>query len=321
MHAVAEVLLDYDRAKISGCSWDLLGSTLEEWSKNDPLAVKQFLETHHAQDLERYYPKLVRNWAAYDPEAARAWVTEITDNHPPPPEGDADLGDGWTATAAGMLSGWLEGFLENEPEAAIHYILEHPSNEVVSEALRPVAGNLFIMSPDRARDFVRQLAEEQRATSLSGIADQANRFVRSDAADPTTSPRFVAEWMRRAFPEQWERQLGAVLLEWKYGNPPELLAWMAELPAGERETAVRRFPTFVSDEKPSEDFDLIMQADDLVLRDQLLERLAKGTHFHGEALVRVIQTSKLPPAHKLHLASLIPPPPDYGAAPSDSSTE
>jgi hypothetical protein len=96
---------------------------------------------------------------------------------------------------------------------------------------------------------------------------------------------------------------------------------MAELPPDERATAVRRFPTYVFEDKPREDFDLIMRGDDLVLRDQLLETLARRTTSHREALLQVIQTSDLPPAQKLHLASLIPPRTDYSANVSDSSTD
>ena len=76
METVAEVLLSFDRGEISGCSFDVLGESLEEWGKSDPLALKQFVETHRDQDLDRYFDNLVRNWAAYDPEAARLWMAE-----------------------------------------------------------------------------------------------------------------------------------------------------------------------------------------------------------------------------------------------------
>ena len=102
MQAVAEVLLGFDRMEISSCSWDMLRETMEEWGKNDPLALKNFLESHRSQDVDRYFPQLIRQWAAYDPEAAHQWMREEVAKHPAPPPGDENLGDGWTSTVGGM---------------------------------------------------------------------------------------------------------------------------------------------------------------------------------------------------------------------------
>jgi hypothetical protein len=306
MQAVAEVLLSFNRMEISSCSWDMLRENLDEWGKNDPLALKQFLESHRDQNVERCFDKLVRNWAAYDPEAAQRWMTEEVQRHPPPPEGDENWGDGWTAEMSEMAVAWVEGFLENDPDAAVKYVLEHATEPSVSDAINPFAGDLFIMSPDRARDFVKSLPEKQRSESLAGIASKADRFVESEAGDGTTSPRFVAEWMQRSFPDSWEEHIEYVLREWKYGNAQELLAWMAALPAGARGAVVRRFPTYVSDEKPNEDFDLIMQIHDTVVRDALLESLAREATSNGKALLGVLDKSDLPASQKVHLVSLVP---------------
>jgi hypothetical protein len=317
MQAVAEVLLSFNRREISSCSWDMLRENLDEWGKNDPLALKQFLETHRDQDVERYFDKLVRNWAAYDPEAAQRWMTEEVQKHPPSPAGDENWGDGWTAEISGMAVAWVEGFLENDPDAAVKYVLEHATDPNLSEAMNPFAANLFSMSPDRARDFVKSLPEKQRSDSLAGIASQADRFVGSGTGDDTTSPRFIAEWMQRSFPDSWEEHIESVLREWKYGNAQELLAWMAALPASVRGAVVRRFPTYVSDDKPSEDFDFIMQIDDTVARDTLLETLAREATSNGKALLGVLEKSSLPATQKVHLASLIPA--DHSVTESDEN--
>jgi hypothetical protein len=307
MQAVADVLLSFDRMEISSCSWDMLRETLDEWGRNDPLALKQFLETHRDRDVDRYFPKLVRNWAAYDPEAAQEWMIAQVQQHPPPPEGDENLGDGWTSTVGEMATSWIEGFLENDPDAAVNYILEHAADPSVRAAIDSVAGDLFSISPDRARDFLNRLPLEQRLAALEGVARQANGFVPSDARDNMTSPRFVAEWMLKSFPENWQGPFELVLREWKYGNAQELFAWMADLPASTRETAIGRFPTYVSDDKPNEDFDLIMQARDPIVRDGLLEVLAREATFNGKALLGVLEKSALSPSQRAHLASLIPP--------------
>jgi|GEM_PF-3910263 len=307
MQAVAEVLLGFDRMEISSCSWDMLAETLDEWGRNDPLALKEFLESHRDRDVDRYFPKLVRNWAAYDPEAAQRWMTEEVRKHPPPPPDDENLGDGWTSTVGLMSTAWVEGFLENDPDAAVNYVLEHAAEPSVGDAVNAFAGDLFTMSPDRARDFLSRLPPEQRSAGLEGVANKADQFVLSDATDNATSPRFIAEWMLKSFPDGWQGPFDYVLREWKYGNAQELFAWMADLPATTREAVVRRFPTYVSQDKPSEDFNLIMQAPDPVVRDGLLEVLAREATLNGKALLSVLEKSALPASQKAHLASLIPP--------------
>ena len=317
MQAVAEVLLSFDRMEISSCSWDMLAETLEEWGRNDPSALKEFLESHRDRNVDRYFPTLVRTWAAYDPEGAQRWMMEQVQRHPPPPPGDENLGDGWTSTVTSMTTAWVRGFLENDSEAAVNYVLEHATESSIAEALDPFAGDLFVMSPDRARDFLNRLPEEQRVAGLAGIALKTDRFVLSDASENTTSPRFIADWMLKSFPENWQGRFDYILMEWKYGNVPELFAWMADLPATTREAVIRQFHTYVSEDKPSEDFDLIMQAPDPVVRNGLLETLARNATLNGKLLLAVLQNSNLPPSQKAYLVSLIPPEKSF----SDSDDE
>lgn len=307
MQAVAEVLLGFDRMEISSCSWDMLKETMEEWGKNDPLALKEFLESHRGQAVDRYFPQLIRQWAAYDPEAAHHWMVEEVAKHPAPPEGDENLGDGWTSTVGYMETDWILGFLEKDPDAAVSYMLEHATEPVIKDSIEAFAGDLFKMSPERARDFLNHLPEEQSVAGLLGINRKADRFVRSEEKENTASPRFVAEWMMRSFPDTWQRSFDNVLLEWKYGNAQELFAWMTDLPVSTRDAVIRKFPTFVSNDKPSEDFDLIMQVRDPVVRDGLLETLARDATSYGKSLLAVLEKSDLPPSQKAHLASLVPP--------------
>lgn len=309
MQAIAEVLLSFDRIEISSCSWDMLRETLDEWGRNDPLALKEFLETHRDQDVDRYFPKLLRNWAAYDPEAAQKWMREIIQNHPPPPPDDTTMAsERWTEMTSEMGIAWIEGFLENDRDAAINYVLEHIAEPIVADAVNAFAGDLFIMSPDQARDFLSRLPREQQLAGLNGISLKADRTVLSNAPDNTTSPRFIAEWILKSFPDNSER-FDWVLGEWKYADSQEMFAWMAELPASTRAAVVRRFHTYVSNDEPSEDFDLIMQARNPVVRDGLLETLARNATSNGKALLGVLEKSALPPSQKAHLAALIPPEP------------
>ena len=326
MQAVAEVLLTYDRADISSCSWDMLADTLDEWGHSDPLALKQFLENRGDQDVERYYGELVRNWAAYDPEAAQEWMNDLIARRPPSPElenGGSELFEehAWRSSVEEMLTAWVRGFLEHDADAAMQYVLVNVATPQVSNALVSFAGELFAMSPDRARDFIHRLPEEQRPRAIDGVAEKANAFVRSNARDNSTSPRFVAEWMLQFPADVWEGSISNVLHQWKAADAGELLSWMGDLTAETREAVVRRFPTYVLRETAERDFASIMQARDAGLRDVLLEKLMRGASDAREAMIDVLGRSVLPAAEQARLAAMIPMPSEVMNVAVDDGSE
>ena len=325
METVADVLLSFDRIEISGCSYDLLRDSLDEWGRNDPLALKQFLETHRDQEVDRYFPSLVLNWASYDPEAARAWMEKEMEKRPliptrPTEDGGEEVFDSdWRSTVESMSVAWVQGFLSHDPDRATQYVVENADNPAVERALYWLAGDLYLMSPVQARDLIVRLPEKQQSQSLRSVADKANILVNSDASDNATSPRSVAEWMLKFPPQAYGEGIGLVLGSWEMSNPQELFAWMADLPAPTRDQMVRHFPS-VSSRNTQEDFDTVMQVPDPALRTQLLEHLARGATYAHSQLRRVLEKSKLPAEEKERLASLIPKP-EYETASVDEDTE
>lgn len=325
METVADVMLSFDRIEISGCSYDLLRDSLDEWGKNDPLALKRFLETHRDKDVDGYFDKLVLNWAAYDPEAAQEWMAKEIEKRPfiptrPTEEGGEEVFDSdWRSAVESMSAAWIQGFLANDPDRATQYVVEHADNPAVEYALNWLAGDLFLASPDRARDLINRLPEKQQSKSLRSIADKANGLVKSDASDNATSPRYVAEWMLKFPPEMYQEGIGSVLRSWEFSDPQELFAWMAELPTSTRDEMVRQYPS-VSSETTQEDFDTVMQVPDPALRTQLLEHVARDAKYAEKQLRRVLEKSKLPAEEKARLVSLIPKP-EYETVSVDEDTE
>ncbi len=314
MEAVAEVLLGFDRIEISGCSYDLLRETLDEWGKTDPLSLKQFLETHRGQDVEGYFDKLVGNWAAYDPEAAREWMENEVRKRPlipnqPRPDGSEEIFDGdWRSTVEGMAVAWIQGFLTHDPDAAITYVLEHAENEEVKRTLFWFASDLFRISPERTRDFVSRLSGELQTRSLEAAARVADPLVSYTAKDNTTSPRYVAEWLLQFSPEAWQAAIPSTLRTWESANPKDLFAWMADLPTETRAGMVRTYPAYTTADRAQEDFEAIMQTGDRDLRMQLLEKLMRAAKDAEAAMRIVLENADLPSEHKSHLARLIPTP-------------
>jgi hypothetical protein len=325
METVADVLLSFDRGEISGCSYDLLRETLDEWGKNDPLALKQFLETHRDKDVERYFDKLVFNWAAYDPEAAREWMAKEIEKRPllptrPTKDGGEEIFDSdWRSTVESMPVAWIQGFLAHDPDRATQYVVENADNPAVEQGLYWLAGDLYAISPERARDLIIGLPEKQQSQSLRSVGDKANVLVKSDASDNATSPRYVAEWMLKFPPQTYREGIGSVLRSWEMSDPQELFVWMADLPAPTRDQMVRQFPS-VSSENTQEDFDTVMQVPDPVLRTQLLEQLSRAATYAEVQLRRVLEKSGLPAEEKARLISLIPKP-EYETGAVDEDTE
>lgn len=325
MEAVADVLMSFDRGEISGCSYDLLGETLDEWGKNDPLALKQFLETHRDQDVDRYFHNLVLNWAVYDPEAAREWMAKEIEKRPLLPtrlteEGGEEIFDSeWRSAVEGMSVAWIQGFLTHDPDRAMEYVVKNADSPVVKQALFWLAGDLYLISPERARDLIVQLPENHQSPSLRSVGDKANGLVKSEASDNATSPRSVAEWLLNFPPQTYGEGMRSVLRSWEMSNPQELFAWMADLPAPTRDQMVRVFPS-VTSETAQQDFDNVMQVPDPALRTQLLEHLARDAKYAERQLRRVLERSKLPADERIRLVSLLPEP-EYETAEVDEDAE
>jgi DNA-binding phage protein len=81
---------------------------------------------------------------------------------------------------------------------------------------------------------------------------------------------------------------------------------MGDLPPQTRTAVARKFPSYVAAETAQQDFDLIQQATDSVLRKQLLEQMMRKAAYAREAMVRVLENSSLPSEQRSYLAGLIP---------------
>jgi hypothetical protein len=218
-----------------------------------------------------------------------------------------------------MSVAWIQGFLSHDPDGAVQYVVENADSPAVEQALFSLAGDLYLSSPDQARDLINRLPEKQQSQSLRSVGNKANGLVKSDAIDNATSPRYVAEWMLKFPPQTYREGMGGVLRSWEMSDPQELFAWMADLPAPTRDQMVREFPS-VSSEHAQEDFDTVMQVPNPLLRTQLLEHLARDAKYAESQLRRVLEKSKLPAEEKARLVSLIPKP-EYETAAVDEDTE
>ncbi len=306
LRQVSEILLTYDPMEISGCSYDMRADVIDTWSKADPLAAKDFLETHNA-DLGGTAARLIRNWSAYDPEASWEWMQqEMARNKTSArTEGEAEHDSDW------LTSEWAQGFFENDPAAALTFLFGHEPKEDSSDPTAPIVGALFAKSPESTRDYILQLPEARRAEALAGVAYNAARFDYNDAEDRTSSPEFIAEWMRQFPLAAWEKPIAQVVAQWKQRDADALFAWMTKLPAEAREAVARGYETFLLKENTETEFSRVMKIDDPSVRNLILQQLMRATQMDDVRVAVAVELEKaaLDPAQKHYLASLIPPEP------------
>lgn len=315
MKEVVEILLTYDRGEISGCSFDFLGSAFEEWSRNDPVAVKEFLEERRPEEMVSYYGDLVRNWAAYDPESARSWMMQQFEVRPPllkwklgesrSPEESA-----WGYASEGMVQGWAEGFFENDRAAALNYLLAH-DDEITAKAIPGVVAAVFAESPEEARAFLLRLPAKRQVEALGGVAGRADSFGYKDRDEIVRSPESVANWMLQFPSEMWSENIADVLRGW---NTAEALAWIGNLPADTQNTVATHYDFYATTDTAEKEFNLVMDVPNLALRQQLLERLMQQARYAREAVLASLEKTQLPEVEKARLAALIPPDEEASAA-------
>jgi hypothetical protein len=311
MKEVVEILLTYDRGEISGCSFNFLGSAFEEWSRNDPVAVKQFLEERRPEGMVGFFGVLVRNWAAYDPESARSWMMHQFEVRPPLlkwEEGESRSMEEseWGYASEGMIGGWAEGFFENDRAAALSYLLTH-DDEITATAIPGVAAAVFAESPEEARGFVLHLPAKRQAAALRGVAVKTDRFGYQDGDEVGRSPEFVANWMLQFPSEVWSENIEQVVREWSVLDAPGVLAWIGNLPADTQSTVVAHYSFSLTADSAEKDFNLVMEVPNLALRQQLLERLMQYAKDARAPVLASLEKSQLPQMEKARLAALIPP--------------
>ena len=308
MKEVVEILLTYDRGEVTGCSFNFPGSAFDEWSRNDPVAVKDFLEERRPEEMVSYFGDLVRNWSAYDPESARRWMMQQFAVRAPLLEwkdGESRTMEdsSWGYASEGMVRGWAEGFFENDRAAALNYLLAH-DDEITAKATPDVVAAVFAESPEEARAFILRLPVKRQAEALSRLTVSAGRLTYQDGDAAVRSPEFVANWMLQFPSEVWSENIENVLRTW---DRPGVLAWIGNLPADAQNTVVTHYNFYPNSDSAEKDVNVVMEMPNLALRHQLLDRLMQQAKYARVAILASLEKTQLPEVEKARLAALIPP--------------
>ncbi len=230
----------------------------------DAPAVAQFIDDHPDTDdiLEHnsrqfFDMQFASVWAALDPKAAKEWLDRT------------GKWDGWE-----IRKGFLEGWYENDRDAAVSFALANVEESEMGPAIGAVVCNLYVDSKEEALKFIQSLPEDKRPDALTEgfrnllLGDEEN------TGDTVLTPRAVASWMVEFPPAYWKGALGR-LFAFSSTGAAGMVSWIEQQPPSIRELVAAEFTTSF-ETSPSDVIVRVFEVTDPTLRDQLLRAMLKN---------------------------------------------
>lgn len=270
-----------------GLDDDFLTEFVLLWSRFDPVSTSHFVEANPAKVDSNTLALLLENWAAIDPRAAQVWLDGLDPNQ----------------KKSDVIEGFISGWFENEPAAALAYLAEHANEKKYRRAIRSAARTLFDKSPSDAAGFVTQLQNaDARATAIDEVAAHAtDRIWGGNLKFP---PEGVARWMLTLPNDAWRSHLGAVLSTWSRTDSTAAEAWLNQLPLPARDQIAAEFCANFDWEAPQSGVVAGLRINDPALRADTLAELRKriGTREQGSEIIVHLQLS---PREKAELEKVL----------------
>lgn len=282
----------------------------------DPVAAKQFVDGLPEKDQPRYCPTLVRNWAAYDPDAAREWGQQIVARVTT--EGDEWFSTGQNAYGE-IMAAWVRGYLEHDRTEALNEVLHDDGVRNDNQALAAVIETIFVDSPDDTRQFIEHLSDKEKENAFGGLNEVVTHFSFGDAGDRIRSPEFVGNWLIQFPDEPWGNAMNGVLREWRYKDINEMFSWMEQLPPAIQHTVASQYDPYLNSGEVGKEFAMIIGIPNVALRDQLLEQVVHGYGPRDQVLA-ALEQAPLPAEQKDRLTEFVNGP-DFHDATSESTED
>lgn len=286
---VAELFLEILKSD-RDVEWSYTIDVLEAWSKADPTAAARFAEEHSDYGPESY-AKILRNWAAADPSAAKLWFDGLDEGHQSP------------EAIRGLVSGWIK----SDVAAATEYLARHAGEPKFKEALERNAPQFFEQSPDSARSLVMLLPDAaskqimvdeivQRATGMFLHAPRSFYFKKSE----------VTRWLVALPQELWSHHMGVLATRWDRDEHADFAAWLVQLPRGMHDAVVIRYCKAADAEEAPAALELAATIINPTVRQQALQQLVVGFGRTRAEANDFVQRLSVTNAQKAQLLRLLP---------------
>jgi hypothetical protein len=293
MQAIAELSLSLEDRTSIVSKRDYLYDVLVEWMVIDAPAVAQFIDDHPDTDdilnhsgrqfLDMQFASV---WAALDPKAAKEWLERT------------EKWDGWE-----IRKGLLEGWFENDRDAAVSFALANVEDSEMRPAIGAVVRNLYVDSKEEAAKFIQSLPEDKRPDALT---EGFRNFFLGDeegTGDTVLTPRAIASWMIEFPPAYWKGALGR-LFAFSSSGAEDMVSWIEQQPPSIREVVAAEF-TASFEVSPSKAITRVLGVVDPTLRDQLLRAMLKNGSPRFDETRSTITSAPISTEQKKHLLQII----------------
>lgn len=256
----------------------LLARAVGKWSQVDPAAAARFLESGdlRGMNFSTAWHQVASNWAASDPVAALTWARQA-----------AAKGDRF------VTSGAITGWWKNDSAAAEAYVASHLATRDDWQLASTLASNMFSEDPERAKEWVSQLPnEDARKQAATGLAIQWG----------FSDPAAATKWASTLPASEREQTLAETIGLWATENPTAAAEWLGSYEGAGRDQAINNFSLNVAPKDPAVALTWAATISDPKTKASAEQRLASGwLQQDPQAARNWIQNSSLSAAEKAQL--------------------
>ncbi len=205
----------------------LLARAVGKWSQLDPAAAAKFLDSSglRGMNFSMAYDQVASNWAARNPITALSWARE-----------QASKGERFATS--GAITGWWK----NDPAAAEAYVASHLATREDWQLASTLASNIFGEDPERAKEWVRQLPnEDARRQADIGLAIQWG----------FSDPAAATKWAATLPPGECQQTLAETVGLWAQQDLAAAAKWLGSYEGAGRDEAVDNFSLSIASKDPA----------------------------------------------------------------------
>jgi hypothetical protein len=230
--------------------------------------------------------QFVSVWAALDPKAAKEWLERT------------GKWDGWE-----IRKGFLEGWCENDRDAAVSFALANVEDSEMGPAIGALVCSLYMNSKEEARRFIESLPEDKRPDALTDGFRNLILGNEEDTGETLLTPHAIASWMTEFPPAYWKGALGR-LFSFSSSDAAAMVSWIEQQPLSIREAVAAEY-TAPFENSPSDAIMPVLRVTDSILRDQLLRAMLKNGGPSFDETRSTIASASLSFEQKNHLFQII----------------
>lgn len=262
---------------------------ISNWSRVDPVAASQFIETHAVSGEDERLFSLLCHWGEIDPTAATDWL-------------EADASRQTKDAFRALVGGWAD----TDHAAAIDYAVANASRPNMDQAINELAYKFLRESPNDAKTLILLLPADQAKAAMKAVSYETTSLILGVSEDYQRPPGVVARWMVNLPLELWKENIGRVVEEWLKRDADAAKVWLAQMRPEMRDAAIANLCRAASSESTERAIALGFTISDLNLRAKAMGDLARGLRETRAGAIAAVNQLPISPEHKSYLLKVMP---------------